>query len=136
MGTVAEAEVYALVAGRVVAHLRQGRGWSQQDLARAVGLTQPTLSRIERGQGLPDVHVARRIALAFGMTTADLVARVDDAFARTEQVARAQLRPDAQKKRPWWQGALLAGGAAGLAGLVAFAVSSALDTRGNPSKPR
>jgi transcriptional regulator with XRE-family HTH domain len=136
MSTPSEAEIYALVVGRVILHLRQGRGWSQDALARAVGLTQPTLSRFERGQGLPDVHVLRRIAYAFGMSTAQLAAHVDDAFGRTESVARTTLASAQKKNRPWWHAAVLSAGVAGFTGLVAFAVSSALDAKKDPGKSR
>src|SRR5687768_13944132 len=123
MGTPSEAEVYALVVGRVILHLRQTRGWSQDVLARAVGLTQPTLSRFERGQGLPDVHVLRRFAYAFGMPTAQLAGYIDEAFGRTEHVARTTLATAQKKNRPWWHAAVLSAGLAGFTGLVAFAVS-------------
>ena len=135
MGTPSEADVYALVVGRVISHLRQTRGWSQDQLARAVGLTQPTLSRLERGQGLPDLHVVRRIAFAFGLTTAAFTEHVDDAFGRTEHVARSSAGM-VKKDRPWWHAAVLSAGAAGLAGLVAFAVSAALDAKKDPGKSR
>jgi transcriptional regulator with XRE-family HTH domain len=136
MSTASEGDVYALVVGRVILHLRQSRGWSQEQLARAAGLTQPTLSRLERGQGLPDLHVVRRIAYSFGMSTAQLAAHVDDAFETTEQVARTALAQVTKKNRPWWQAAVLASGLAGFAGLVAFAVSSALDAKKDPGKSR
>ena len=122
----AEAQVYALVLGRVVATLRERRGWSQAVLAAQVGLTQSTLSRIERGQVQPDAFTLRGLAAAFGMSAGDLNECIDAAFVQSEQAARRALgeRP---RELPWWQAAVGVAGLAGLAGLVAFAVAKALD---------
>ena len=134
-----ESQIYALVLGRVVGHLREQRAWSQQQLAAAAGLTQPTLSRIERGQVLPDAFTLRQLAGAFGMTSAELTQRIDRALEQTAQVARSSAPAAPQKKSastlPWWQVAVAAAGAAGLAGLVAFAVGSALDGGKKPRAP-
>ena len=133
-----ESQIYALVLGRVIGYLREQRAWSQAELAAAAGLTQPTLSRIERGQVLPDAFTLRQLAGAFGMTSAELTQRIDAALEQTAQVARSSAPAAPQKnasKLPWWQVAIAAAGAAGLAGLVAFAVGSALDGGKKPRSP-
>ena len=123
-----EARVYALVAGKVIATLREHRGWNQSQLSRLTGITQSTLSRIERGQVLPDIYMFRVTARAFGLTVGQLSKQIELAFIRTEQAAR-QAAPQSTKNQdtPWWEAALVVAGVVGLAGLVAFAVSTVVD---------
>lgn len=122
-----EARVFALVVGRLVASLRERQGWSQAELAGRAGLTQPTLSRIERGQVQADLLSFRRIGRAFGMSAPELHAHLERALARSEQAARGAVGQRSRRGSPWWKAALAVGGVGGLGGLVAFAVSAALD---------
>jgi len=124
-----EAYVYALVLGRVVASLRERRGWSQGELAERVGLTQSTLSRMERGQAQPDAFTFTKLAEAFQVTAAELSDYVDRALARSELAAQGAIGPSRPTTKPWWQSALAVAGVAGLGGLVAFAVAAALDEK-------
>ncbi len=48
--------------GRTVRHLRQERGWSQTELARAAGMTQSAVARFEAGGTVPTLPVLDRIA--------------------------------------------------------------------------
>lgn len=47
---------------------RQERGWSQADLAEAIGTRQPVISRLERGEGNPSLQTLKRIAKAFDLS--------------------------------------------------------------------
>jgi len=47
---------------------RLERGWSQTDLARAVGTKQPVISRLERGESNPSVQTLRKIADALNVS--------------------------------------------------------------------
>lgn len=120
-----EAEVYAMVVGRVIAQLRERRGLTQGQLAQTAGIAHATMSRIEAGHSLPDAFVLRRIAEGLGMTTGDLNATFDRAYARTQQAA-ASAAPAKSSEQPWWAVALTIAGVVGLAGLVGFAVAAAL----------
>ncbi|MAC29420.1 MAG: hypothetical protein CMH59_23560 [Myxococcales bacterium] len=127
-----EPQIFALVVGRLVAALRERAGLSQAALAERVGLTQPTLSRVERGRAQLDVYAFHRIAEVFGMRPAELHQHVERALARSEEAARGALgepKTSPARKRPWWEHAAEVGGAAGLGGLVAFAVGAALDEK-------
>jgi len=44
------------------------RGWSQTELAKAVGSRQPVISRLERGEGNPSLSTLRKIAQAFNLS--------------------------------------------------------------------
>jgi HTH-type transcriptional regulator / antitoxin HipB len=61
--------------GTVVRAVRQRRGWRQQDLAEKAGVSQATVSRIERGHcGSLSLDAVRRVAAALDIRV-DLVAR-------------------------------------------------------------
>ena len=53
--------------------LRQGRGWSLDDLATASGLSRATLSRIERQDTSPTASQLGQICAAFGTTMSRLL---------------------------------------------------------------
>jgi transcriptional regulator with XRE-family HTH domain len=122
-----EGYVYGLVLGRVIASLRERRGLSQGELADAAGITQSTISRMERGQAQPDAFTLTRLAGALGVSVADITTFTDRALERSRQATLGAIGATPPKSKPWWQAALTVAGAAGLAGLVAFAVSAALD---------
>jgi UDP-N-acetylglucosamine 1-carboxyvinyltransferase len=55
--------------GTIVRSARYQRGWTQQQLARMVGVSQPTISRVESGQVVISLLSFYRIAEAFGQLT-------------------------------------------------------------------
>ncbi len=116
---------YALVMGQVIAQLRRRRGLSQAELAASVGVAQATISRIEHGQLLADVHLTGRLAQALGVTRDALLAKVDTSITATRKAAQgAQGQPTTQKFA--WSDVFKVAGLAGLAGLVAFGVAAVL----------
>jgi putative transcriptional regulator len=54
--------------------LRQKAGWTQDELAQAVGVSRQTVIAIEKGNYTPSVLLALRLAAAFRL-------RVDDIFS-------------------------------------------------------
>jgi len=122
-----EADVYALVAGRVIAVLRERHGLTQEQLATQVELTQPTLSRIERGVAHPDPYTIRKMAKVFGMSAEQLTHQIDDAFQRTaaltvQNAAPAPALVAGQAQLEWWEPVVAIAGVAGLLGLVALVI--------------
>jgi ribosome-binding protein aMBF1 (putative translation factor) len=47
---------------------RNRRGWSQTELAMAIGSRQPVISRLERGDGNPSLQTLVRIAKALDLS--------------------------------------------------------------------
>ena len=47
---------------------RLKRGWSQTQLAEAIGTRQPVVSRLERGEGNPSLQTLQRIAKALDLS--------------------------------------------------------------------
>jgi HTH-type transcriptional regulator/antitoxin HipB len=58
----------AIVIGAMVRDLRLAAGLSQTELAHRADLTQPALSRLENGGGLPTITVLDRLAHALNAT--------------------------------------------------------------------
>lgn len=45
----------------------------QADLAKIIGVTQSTISRYERGERLPNLNIAKRLAAVLNCTVDDLI---------------------------------------------------------------
>jgi ribosome-binding protein aMBF1 (putative translation factor) len=60
--------------GRTVRQLRETRGWTQTELAKAAAMTQSAVARFEAGGTVPSLPVLERLASALD---ADLVVQVN-----------------------------------------------------------
>lgn len=123
--TSQEQDVYALVVGKSISLLRERQHLTQTKLAKAAGLTQSMLSRIERGQAQPEAFALEKLAGAFGLaSSAALMGLFREVSQLAEQSAQCAIRRE--QKAPWWESALQVVGEAGISELVAFAVRVAL----------
>jgi transcriptional regulator with XRE-family HTH domain len=77
------------IAARIKAE-RGARSWSLADLSERAGVSKAMLSKIERGEASPTAVVLARIATAFGLTLAAVVAPADP---RRPRLARAADQP-------------------------------------------
>jgi putative transcriptional regulator len=55
-----------------VKELRSERGWTQQDLAEAVGVSRQSINSIERNRYIPSLPLALEFARVFGCTTDEI----------------------------------------------------------------
>lgn len=79
--------------GRRVRLLREQRGWSQGDLAKASGVGQSQISKIEAGDQDARVGTARRLAQALGVSI-DVLAGYEPVpvdLSRAQELARLVL---------------------------------------------
>ena len=53
--------------------ISEEKGWSQIELAKRSGVSQPFISQIEKGERVPTVFVAKRIADALEKTIDELI---------------------------------------------------------------
>lgn len=74
----------AVELGRRIRACR-GWSWSQDRLAENLGVSQNTVSRIERGLQPVDVPLLCRIAAAFGLTSAELLEELEAAATPATQ---------------------------------------------------
>jgi transcriptional regulator with XRE-family HTH domain len=73
--------------GQRVAHVREERGYSVQDLATKAGTTYQTIWRIERGAMIPTIVVAQRIARALGVGVDYLIGMFEESESEPEPTA-------------------------------------------------
>jgi transcriptional regulator with XRE-family HTH domain len=59
--------------GKFLTELRKGRGWTQQEAADALGVSDKTVSKWECGNGFPDVGMILPIAELYGITADELL---------------------------------------------------------------
>jgi putative transcriptional regulator len=52
-----------------IKELRSGRGWTQEQLADAVGVSRQSINSIERGRYVPSLLLALTFARIFGCST-------------------------------------------------------------------
>jgi transcriptional regulator with XRE-family HTH domain len=69
--------LFAAVLGATIENLRRQRKWTQPQLAERVGLSQPTLSRIEAGKSQPNAQQFERMAKVLGHTVMELLSHVN-----------------------------------------------------------
>jgi DNA-binding XRE family transcriptional regulator len=73
--------------GVVVERLRDERGWSSADLARAAGVGVGTVIRVEAGRVSPALGTALALAHAFGLSGQDLLSACPDWMMQPEKGA-------------------------------------------------
>jgi DNA-binding XRE family transcriptional regulator len=61
--------------GRKIRKMRNAKGLTQAELARAAGMVRPNLSRIEAGKHRPSLATLERIAAALKVPVADLISK-------------------------------------------------------------
>ncbi len=59
--------------GRVVRRLREGRGWSQEQLAEHADLNRGYVGDIERGKAMPSLATLAKLATALGVRPSTLI---------------------------------------------------------------
>lgn len=83
--TVTPTVTYAYLVGRVIGKLRTDAAMDQGELATAVGISQSTWSKVERGRSALTVEQLARCADAIGIVPSVLLARVEDAVRRAQE---------------------------------------------------
>ena len=64
--------------GVKIRELRKAKGWTQEQLAKAVGVSTNFIGYVERGVRKPSLNTLERIARALGVATKDLFESLDD----------------------------------------------------------
>ncbi len=111
---------YAAVVGRILAGCRETLGLEQAEVARGVGVSQSTWSRIERGESALTVDQLARATIALATTPAWILAKADEAAARLDEMG-ITVRSDRRSKTGARALAILSGAVLSLA--VARALS-------------
>ena len=80
--TQAQYVLYSWIAGQVLARFRRERGVGQLALAEALGVSQATWSRVEKGTSPLTVEQLSHAAELLGVRAGDVISEVDDIAER------------------------------------------------------
>ena len=75
----------AAIARRIAFYRRQA-GHTQADLAEKLSYSDKSISKWERGEGVPDIYVLTRIAELYGVTVNDLISEDAPGPRRTRPI--------------------------------------------------
>ncbi len=64
--------------GKIIAGLRDKRGWSQSDLAEHSGVSRVMIGKYERDEAVPSIDAAKKIAAALGVSLDYLAGLTDN----------------------------------------------------------
>lgn len=67
----------AVIFGRLLRHLREERGWSQEAFAEYADLNRGYIGEIERGASMPSLVTVGKLALALGLRPSRLISRLE-----------------------------------------------------------
>ncbi|TJZ49898.1 helix-turn-helix transcriptional regulator [Sphingobacterium olei] len=70
--------------------LRKEKGWSQGYLAKQSGVSRKMIGKYERGEAVPSIETAKKIASALGVTLACLAGEASSAAFDRRTVERIQ----------------------------------------------
>jgi transcriptional regulator with XRE-family HTH domain len=76
--------------GKRVLELRKTRGWKQDELGKKLGTSGVVVGRYERGEMMPSIEVAQKMAELFGVTVDYLVGEqeVPNLLSQSDMVER------------------------------------------------
>lgn len=94
-----EKQFLALSCGQVVKHKRYQEKWTIGELSQKSQIGASTLSRIERGEVLPDLYTVRKIEKQFGMEPGELSIETQrqERVRKDNQQRIKDLPPEAQR---------------------------------------
>ena len=118
MSTLKRRKALAIVCGRVIRFQRKALGWSQAELADAACLRPSTMSRLERGDVLPDLETMFLLEDAFDWERGQLSGRVENAWNQSAARTREQFA-ESDHQTSWWD---VAASVAGIGAIEALAI--------------
>ncbi len=110
---------YQTVLGRLIAQKRKEKGIDQEEMARRVGVSRSTWSRIESGSSALNMDQLARAASALGIPLGELMLEVDD-VVRELRRRNVEVHDSREQARSAPFGPMGAAAGASLAGPVAF----------------
>lgn len=73
------------IFGQVIASQRKQLGMDQTELASCLGIRQPALSRLERGESAANIDMLVKLAEEFGVTVSELMQELEKARTAVER---------------------------------------------------
>jgi transcriptional regulator with XRE-family HTH domain len=89
--------------GREIKRMREGKGWSQAELAVYAGSSQPTVNQIESGKRNPSTATLVKLAKALDVEVADLFPKAQAPLSFEELAGAVDHQEDvAEQRREWF----------------------------------
>jgi len=79
-----------LNTGKIITDLRKEKEWSQTDLANNSGVSREMIGKYERGEAVPSIEAAKKIADSFGVSLDYLVGEGINATFDKKTLSRLQ----------------------------------------------
>lgn len=76
--------------GKVISELRKQKDWSQTELATKSGVSREMIGKYERGEAVPSIDAAKKVADAFGVSLDYLVGEGINASFDKKNLSRLQ----------------------------------------------
>ena len=76
--------------GNIIIALRKDKAWSQADLSKQSGVSREMVGKYERGEAVPSIEAAKKIADAFGVSLDYLVGEGVNAHFDKKTLQRIQ----------------------------------------------
>lgn len=76
--------------GNIIIALRKDKAWSQTDLSKQCGVSREMVGKYERGEAVPSIEAAKKIADAFGVSLDYLVGEGINAHFDKKTLQRIQ----------------------------------------------
>lgn len=76
--------------GKIITELRKEKAWSQADLAAKADISQVMIGKYERGDAIPSIEVAKKIADAFYVSLDALVGEGNNVHFDQQDLKRLQ----------------------------------------------
>lgn len=75
---------------KVLKELRKRYNWTQQDMAKKLGITRPAYTRYETGEREPDFEMMKKLSNIFGVSTDYLIGNTN--FIHEGEIAAAHIK--------------------------------------------
>jgi len=72
------------IFGQLIVSLRKEENMDQRDLSEKLGINQPALSRLERGESAANVVMIDNLARTFSISVSELMGNFEEAVAKIE----------------------------------------------------
>lgn len=91
----------AVKIGNFLCALRKGHGWTQQEAATRLGITDKSISKWENARGMPDIVILPALAELYGVSVDELLAGERAATRQTTESPAAASPASNQQKTGW-----------------------------------
>jgi len=121
MEDINERKIYAIAFGQIIKHERKLKGWSQSELSDQAQILASTISRLERGEVLPDLYNIHQLEKAFDFKSGELSIYVEYVLDYSEKQTLSTISGAGVALGVWW---FVLGDFAGITAVTALIITA------------